>query len=551
MVSGETRPALLVLMGAVIFVLLIACANIANLLLARGASRAAEFAMRKALGASQGRMVRQLLTENLVMTLAGGVLGVLLASLGCKGVAALAPRVLLNSAPGLAGGAADLRVLAFALLTILATTFLFGLAPALQSARPHLTETLKETGRSSGQRARNRRVSGVLVVTEIALAMVLMVGAGLMIQTLTQLSRVNLGFNPDHILTLRVPLSGDRYKQPEAQVAFWEKVVADVKALPGVESASVSRDLPVDGWAGQFFTTSDQPNPQAGQVPDANYVVVGSDYFRSLRIPLRRGRSFNEHDTGAADRVVIVNEELAHSRWPGQDPIGKQLRVGSSTSEEPWLSVVGVAANVRSQGPDEGFHAEIYIPYRQVPWVLRPEHLLLRASATVKPEGLLSAVVREVNKVDPGVPVTDIATLEQIAREPMRAHRMVMALMVSFAGLALVLSALGTYSVLSYSTGQRTREIGMRMALGAQRGNVLRLVVGNSMRLAILGIAVGVAAALVLTQLITDLLFGVSATDPVTFGVVAVVLLASSLLASYIPARRAINVDPMVALRHE
>jgi putative ABC transport system permease protein len=551
MVSGETRPALLVLMGAVIFVLLIACANIANLLLARGASRAAEFAMRKALGASQGRMVRQLLTENLVMTLAGGVVGVLLASLGCKGVAALAPRVLLNSAPGLAGGAADLRVLAFALLTILATTFLFGLAPALQSARPHLTETLKETGRSSGQSARNRRVSGVLVVTEIALAMVLMVGAGLMIQTLTQLSRVNLGFNPDHILTLRVPLSGDRYKQPEAQVAFWEKVVADVKALPGVESASVSRDLPVDGWAGQFFTTSDQPNPQAGQVPDANYVVVGSDYFRSLRIPLRRGRSFNEHDTGAADRVVIVNEELAHSRWPGQDPIGKQLRVGSFTSEEPWLSVVGVAANVRSQGPDADFHAEIYIPYRQGPWVLRPEHLLLRTPATVKPERILSAVVREVHKLDPGVPVTDIATLEQIAREPMRTHRMVMALMVSFAGLALVLSALGTYSVLSFSTGQRTREIGMRIALGAQRGNVLRLVVGSSMRLAIVGIAVGVAAALVLTQLITDLLFGVSATDPVTFGAVAVVLLASSLLASYIPARRAINVDPMVALRHE
>jgi putative ABC transport system permease protein len=551
MVSGDTRSALVVLMGAVIFVLLIACANMANLLLARGASRAMEFAVRNALGAGQGRMVRQLLTENLVMTLTGGVLGVLLASLGCKGMAALAPRFMLNSAPGLASGAADSRVLAFALLTVLATTFVFGLAPALQSARPQLTETLKETGRSSGQSPRSRRFRSVLVVSEIALAMVLLVGAGLMVRTLAQLSRVDLGFNPAHILTLRVPLSGDRYKQPEAQVEFWAHSVAAIQALPGVESASISRDLPIDGWAGQFFTTSDRPNPPAGQVPDANYIVVGPDYFRCLQIPLRRGRSFNEHDTETARRVVIVNEELARLRWPGQDPLGKQLRVGSPSSKEPWLSVVGVAANVHSEGPDFGYRAEMYIPYRQFPWLLRPEHLLVRTSGTTKPEDLVKAVVREVHHVDQAVPVADIATLEQIAREPMMEQRMVMALMVSFAGLALMLSALGTYSVLSYSIAQRTREIGMRMALGAQRRNVLWLVVGGGARLAILGIAVGIAAALVLTRLMTDLLYGVRATDPVTFGTVTVVLVASSLLASYIPARRAINVDPIVALRHE
>lgn len=551
MVSGDTRSALVVLMGAVIFVLLIACSNMANLLLARGAGRANEFAVRKALGAGQGRMVRQLLTETLVISLAGGILGLLLASWGCKGMSALAPRTLLNSAPGLAGGAADTRVLAFALVTILAVTFLFGLAPALQSARAHITETLKEGGRGARQSPRSRHFRNVLVVSEIALAMVLLVGAGLMVRTLTQLNRVNLGFNPAHVLTLRVPLSGDRYQQPQAQADFWEKVVAAVQSLPGVESASVSRGLPVDGWAGQFFTTSDQPNPPAGQVPDANYIVAGPDYFRTLQIPLRRGRVFSSHDTQTGRRVVIVNEELARLYWHGQEPLGKLLRVGSPGSTAPWLSVVGVAGNVRTQGPDNSFHAELYVPYQQFPWTLAPEYLLVRTSATVKAESLVHAVVQEIHRVDVGLPATDIATLEQVAREPMVQQRMVMALMLSFAVLALILSALGTYSVLSYSIAQRTQEIGVRMALGANRGNVLRLVVGESVRLALLGIAVGMGAALALTRLMTDLLFGIGAADPVTFGAVTVVLVGSSLLASYIPARRAINVDPLIALRHE
>jgi putative ABC transport system permease protein len=550
MVSGDTRPALVVLMGAVIFVLLIACANMANLLLARGASRATEFAVRNALGAGEARMVRQLLTESLMITLAGGVLGVLLASWGCQAMAALAPQSLLNSAPGLASGVADLRVLAFALTAILATTFLFGLAPALQSARPHLTETLKETGRDGAQSPQSGRLRSTLVVSEIALAMVLLVGAGLMVRTLAHLSQVNLGFNPAHVLTLRVPLSGERYEQPQAQVEFWDHVVAATKALPGVEAASVSRDLPIDGWAGQFFTTSDRPNPPAGQVPDANYVVVGPDYFRTLQIPLRRGRSFNQHDTQAAGRVAIVNEELARLYWPGQDPLGKQLRPGSPGNTEPWLSVVGVAGNIHSQGPDTGFHAEIYIPHGQFPWMLRPEHLVVRTAATVKPESVVRAVVQVVHHVDQGLPVADIVTMEQLARAPLVEQRMVMALMVSFAGLALVLSALGTYSVLSYSIAQRTREIGLRMALGAQRGNVLRLIVGGSVRLALMGIAVGTAGALALTRLMTGLLFGVRATDPATFCAVIAMRVAATLLASYIPARRAIRVDPIVALRH-
>ncbi len=549
--SGDTRSALVVLMGAVVFVLLIACANMANLLLARGAVRASEFAVRNALGAGQGRVIRQLLTESLVISLAGGALGVLLASLGCRGLVALAPPILLKSAPGLAGGAADLRVLAFALVTVLVTTFLFGLAPALQSARQPAAETMKESGRSSLQSPRSRGFRSVLVVSELALSVVLLVGAGLMIRTLAQLSQVNLGFNPANVLTLRVPLSGDRYKQPKACAEFWEQLVRAVKTLPGVEAASISRGLPIGDWAGQFFTTSYQPNPPAGQVPDANYVVVGPDYFRTIQVPLRRGRSFTEHDTESAGRVAVVNEELARLYWPGQDPIGKQLRVGSSTSTAPWLSVVGVAGNVHSQGPDAGFHPEIYIPYQQFPWTLNPEHLLVRTSSAVKPETLVHAVVQEVHRLDKAQPAADIRTLEQTAREPMAQQRMVMALLVSFAALALVLSMLGIYSVLSYSIAQRTREIGVRVALGAQRGSVLRLVISSGIRLALLGICLGVAAALALTHLITSLLYGVRTTDPVTFGAVIMVLAATSLLACYIPARRAMKIDPIVALRYE
>ncbi|HEX8764384.1 MAG TPA: ABC transporter permease, partial [Candidatus Acidoferrum sp.] len=309
--SADTRPALLVLIAATTFVLLIACANIANLLLARGAGRANEFAIRNALGASQGRLVWQLLTESAVVCLAGGLIGVLLASGLCQGLAGLAPDTLLRAAPDLAAGTTNVRVLGFAMLTLIATTFLFGLAPALQSAKPNVIETLKEAGRSSLQSPQSRRFRSALVVSEVALAVVLLVGAGLMARTLAELIHVNLGFNPKNILTLRAPLSGDRYKEPRSRAQFWEHVVARVEALPGVEAASVSRGVPITGWNGTFFTTAENPNPPVGQVPDANYVIVGPDYFRTMRIPLHRGRGFNDHDTQSGERVVIVNEQLA------------------------------------------------------------------------------------------------------------------------------------------------------------------------------------------------------------------------------------------------
>jgi len=546
--SADTRPALVVLMAATTFVLLIACANVANLLLARSAGRANEFAIRKALGAGQGRLVWQLLTESAVVSLAGGIIGVLLASGLCKGLAALAPETLLRAAPDLAAGTTNVRVLGFTMLTLIATTVLFGLAPALQSAKPKVIETLKEAGRSSLQSARSRRFRSALVVSEIALALVLLVGAGLMVRTLAELIHVNLGFNPKNILTLRAPLSGDRYKEPLSRAQFWEQVVARVEALPGVEAASVSRGVPILGWIGQFFTTAENPNPPSGQVPDANYVIVGPDYFRTMQIPLHRGRGFNDDDTQSAERVVIVNEELARTAWPGQDALGKQLRVGD---DAPWLSVVGVAGDVLSQGADGGIHSELYVPVGQYPWLQGPQHLVVRTSASVKPESVVRAVVEQIHRIDKDVPLTDVETMEQITLESIAEQRMVMALLVSFAGLALVLSTLGIYSVLSYSTAQRTREIGVRMALGAERRSVLRLVVGGGVGLAGLGLAIGIAAALLLTGLMTDLLYGVRATDSLTFVGVSAVLGASSILACYVPARRATKIDPMVALRYE
>jgi len=548
--AGNTRPALLVLMGAVTFVLLIACANLANLLLARGAVRSNELAIRKAVGAGAARIARQLLTESLIISFLGGILGVVLASLGCKGLAVLASESLLQSAPGLASGAANPGVLGFSLATMFATAFLFGLAPAFQGSRLDVTRALKDEGRGSFQSSRSRGFRRALVIGEIALAIVLLVGAGLMVRTLAKLNAVRLGFNPVNVLNLRVPFSGERYKQPESRVEFWQRVVASVKALPGVESASVSRGALIDDWSGQFFVTSEQPNPPSGQVPDANYVIAGTDYFRTLQIPLRRGRTFDEHDTQTSQPVAIINDELARMYWPGQDPIGKRLRIDSS--DAPWRVVVGVAGNILSQGPDYGVHPEIYVPYQQFPWLLDgPHNLLVKASPDVQAASLANAVVREIHRVDRGLPVVDVATLEQVASEDLQQQRMVMTLLLSFAGLALVLSASGIYSLLSYLIAQRTREIGVRMAVGARPMHVFSMVFKDGLRMIVVGLLLGSLASLALTRLMVAILYGVTPSDPATFAAVGFVLSVVALLACFIPARRAAKVDPMVALRYE
>ena len=547
--AGDIESALLVLFGAVIFVLLIACANVANLLLARSSGRTHEFAVRAALGAGEWRMIRQLLTEGLLLSLAGAALGLVFAWYGTRALVFLAPEYLVHSASGLETALLEPRVLAFTVAASVVTALMFGLVPALQGARPQLADTLRESSRGS-QHPAKRRVRSVLVVAQIALAMVLLAGAGLMIRTLAGLRAVHLGLDPSQVLTLRVPLGGDRYEDPEVTAAFWSRVVELVRAVPGVESASVSRGVPIDDWAGQFFTTADQPNPPAGQVPDANYVVVGPDYFNALRIPLRSGRTFDVRDSQTGLPVAIVNEELVRRHWPGQNPIGQRLRMGSPTNTR-WLTVVGVVGNVLTWGGDADFRPQIYVPYQQYPWLLAPRHLIVRTSADVAPASVAGAVVRELQRVDRDQPASDIRTLEQLAGEPLAQQRMVMALLGGFAGLALVLAALGVYGVLTYSVARRTREIGVRLALGAQPVSLLRLVIGDGGRLVFIGIAVGVGAGLPLTRLMAGLLYGVGPSDSVTFVAGALVLASASLLACYLPARRAMRVDPIEVLRQE
>lgn len=548
--STDTRAPLIALMAAVIFVLLIACANIANLLLARSASRAGEFAARSVLGAGVGRLVRQLLTESLLLSFGGGLLGIIIATIGCRSLVAIAPAGLVAAAPGLERGPENLRVLAFGMIVILLTTILFGLAPALDAAwRQSATTTLKQSSGSSLRSRGGQRVRNILVITEVALAVVLLVGGGLMTRTLVELTKVKLGFDPSHVLTMRVPLSGPRYVPEEARARFWDQVLERVAALPGVEAASVSRGLPITGWAGQFFTAAEHPNPPAGQVPDANYLVIGPDYFRAMGIPLREGRPFDAHDTHRSRRVAIVNETLARRYWPGENPIGKQLHVGAPWQVSPWLSVVGVAADVHTDGPDESAHSELYLPYPQFPWVLDPHDLVVRTRGSPTAATVVADVVKAVHSVDPDQPVTDIETMDDIVRIATVTQRATMALMLSLAVLALVLAAVGIYSVLSYSVAQQAHEIGLRVALGARHGAVAWLVVGTTLRLALVGIAIGAVAAWPLTAFLKDLLFGVQAGDPITVAAVIGVLIGTSMVAAYLPARRAINANPIDALR--
>jgi putative ABC transport system permease protein len=547
--AGDTAPALLVLVCAVVFVLLIACANVANLLLARGTARASEMAIRKALGAGRWRVVRQLLTESAVLALAGGGLGVIVSSWGIRGLLSLAPSHLLNSARGLSGEL-DVRMLLLAVGISILTTMLFGLAPAWLNARPELGGTLKETARGA-MHPKSHRFRSALLVGQVALAIVLLVGAGLMIRTLANMNAVKLGFNPVGVLTLRVPLEGSR-AQPARVAAFWSELVKSVEALPGVGSASVARGLPVESWSGQFFVNQDQPNPPDGHVPDANYVVVGPRYFETMQMPLRAGRPFEDQDTADGLPVVIVNEELARAQWPGQNAIGKRIKMGSpSDTNWPWLTVVGVAGSALTEGPRYGVRAEVYVPLQQYPWLLVPQHLVVRASPGTAPASLTRSIVAEMARLDRNLPATDIRTLEEVTALPMGQQRMVLALLGGFAGVALALAALGIYSVLSYSVGQRRREFGVRAALGAQPADIVRLVVGSGARLATVGLGIGLVSALLLTRLMIDLLYGVPPADPVTFLAVSALIGTIALIACYVPARRAMRVNPAEVLRHD
>jgi predicted permease len=558
-VVKHTRPALLVLLGAVALVLLIACANVANLLLVRSTGRERETAIRTALGASRGQIVRQLLVESTLLSMAGAALGLVMAGWGSEILVRLSPPETLKVESSGINSEINASVLLFAVGMALGTGLVFGLAPALGASKLNVNVSLKESGRSSGKSVRGRRLRDVLVVSEFGLALALLVGAALMVKTLLHLNRVDIGLNPDNVLTVKVPLEGPQYKDQRQQAEFFQRLLVRIEALPGVEAASVSRGVPMYGWAGWSFVTADHPNPPAGETPDANYVVIGPHYFRTMGIPLRLGRIFSDGDTPTAERVVIVSESLARKQWPGEDPIGKRLKVGADPSDKslPWLSVVGVAGNVRSEGQYAPFIPELYVPYTQYPWILSPRHIMVRSTSS--PTVIVPAIRREVMALDKDVPVSDVSTLKEIVAAPVRQGQTVMWLLASFAGLALILAAVGIYSVISYAVTQRTHEIGVRMALGASYRDVTTLVVKQGLLLALIGVAAGLVGAFGITQFLSHLpfevrlllLFDVRPTDPLTFTAVAAILSIVALLASYVPARRAARVDPTVALRYE
>jgi putative ABC transport system permease protein len=558
---GSYRPALLVLLGAVGFVLLIACANVANLLLARAAVRQKEFALRATLGASRLRTVRQLLTESLLLSVLGGGLGLLLAMWGVDLLVALSPAEL----PRIAEIGVDARVLAFTLSLSVLTGIVFGLAPALQASHLDLNEALKEGGRSVTGSRRTRRLRGALVVTEIALSLVLLVGAGLLINSFWHLMQVSPGFKAENLLTMQVALPESKYPPTEhhrAQ-AFYRQLLERVATLPGVQSVGATSSLPLaaGGW-GKMLSIEGRPAPPSMEtIPLVQYRQVSANYFGTLGVSPVKGRLFTEQDDPKSPPVALINEEMARRFFPGEDPIGKRIWMGPPENllpggalpegySFPRLTIAGVVNDVKHQGLNQQAGPEVYIPYSQGAGETQ-RSMFLAVRTTVDPMSLAAAVRNEVTAIDKDQPVADIQTMEQRLTASLAQPRFNMLLLGIFAAVALALAAVGLYGVMAYGVTQRTHEIGIRMALGAQRSNVLKLVVRQGMAMALIGVVLGLAASFALTRVMASLLFGVSATDPLVFTIIALLLAAVAFIASYIPARRAIKVDPMIALRYE
>jgi putative ABC transport system permease protein len=543
---GGIRPALLVLLGAVGFVLLIACSNVANLLLARAAARQKEIAIRMALGASRGRIVRQLITESLILAFIGGGAGLLLALWGVESLIALSPANL----PRLSGIGVDGWVLGFTLLISVMTGIIFGLAPALKASRPDLNDALKEGGRGSTEGFSGRRLRNLLVVSEMALALVLLISAGLLIRSFLQLQQVNAGFDPANVLTMSVQLPESKYEQGVQVSAFFEQTLERIAALPGVESAGGVTTLPLSGNNMRTtFTVQNRPAPVPGQEPLAQLRAVTPGYFRTLRIPLLRGEEFTENYKKDRPGRIIINDTMARRFFPDEDPIGLRLSIGLGIDDNDptaW-EIVGIVGDVRHASLDAEPIPEMYVPHSQQSWPFLT--LVVRSSSD--PMALAGPVRSQILALDNDQPVSGIRSMEGMVSASIAQPRFYLLLLSIFAALALVLAAVGIYGVLSYSVTQRMHEIGIRMALGAKQSDVIKLVVGQGMMLALVGVAIGLVSAFVFTRLMSSMLYGVSATDPVTFAALALLLTAVALLASYIPARRATKVDPMIALRYE
>ena len=535
-----TRPALLVLLGAAGFVLLIACANVANLLFARSAARTREIAIRSALGAKRSRIIRQLLTESVLLALTGGIIGVLLALWGLDLLLAIGE----NSIPRVKEIKLDSWALGFSLVISIATGLLFGLVPALQVSKPDMNEALKEGSRSASGSIRRNKIRSLFVIAEVAICLVLLIGAGLMIKSFARLLGVSPGFNPDNVLSMNVALSGSRYGGPEQVAGFYKRSLDRLSEVPGVESAAATSGLPLAGGLGsRYFRIDGRPPQPAGQGFNANINLTTPGYFHTMNIPFIDGRDFDEREAIKTPDSVIVNQEMAHRYWPDENPIGQRLAIGDG----PWRTVVGVVGNVKQSGLDIETRPEMFWPYYQSPVPFTT--FVVRTSGD--PEAATSSVRAAMQEIDKDLPLYGIKTVNEVISDSVAPRRLNMLLLGIFAGLAMVLAAVGIYGVISYSVSQRTREIGIRMALGASRTSVLKLVVGEGMILALNGVAIGVVASYFLTRLLGSLLFGVSTTDPFTFVAISLLLTGVSIVASLIPARRATRVDPMVALRYE
>ena len=541
---GDYRKALMILLGVVSFVLLIACANVANLLLARSAGRQKEIAIRATLGASRWRIIRQLITESLLLSAIGGVLGLVMAVWGIDLLLATIP----IEFPFWMKFTLDGRVLGFTILISVLTGIIFGLAPALQASKIELNETLKEGGRSAGAATGHRRLRSLLVVSELALSLVLLTGAGLMMKSFMRLQQVNSGLNPNNVLTMTITLPQATYKEEEKRRAFYAQLLERVRSLPGVESAGAVSNLPLSGslW-GRSLTVEGRPVLSVGEAPMINHVVVTPGYFRSMGIPLLTGRDIEETDSKDAPKVTVIDERLAREYWPNESPIGKRIRFGPPESNEPWHTIVGVVGEVKHQRLDRSTRKSVYVPFEQIPvrW------MTITARTTGDPLSLAGALRSQVRELDRDQPIADIRPMTEVIKRSVWQPRLYAILFAVFAVVALVLSSVGIYGVMSYAVSQRTHEIGIRMALGASTRDVLKMIVGQGMILTILGITLGLLGAFGVTRVMASLLFGVTATDPVTFVSVALLLGCVALLASYIPARRATRVDPMVALRYE
>jgi predicted permease len=545
-VIGSYRTSFMVLLGAVVFVLFIASANVANMLLVRAISRQKEIAVRIALGARRSRIVRQLLTESLLLALIGGALGFLVSLWGIALLVGFSPADM----PRIKEVTIDGRVFGFTVAVSLLTGVVFGLVPALQASRPNLNEMLKEGGRSAIAGSGRQRTRSLLVVTEIALSLVLLVGAGLLVRSFLRLQSVSPGFNAEHVLTMQLDLSGPNFKTGTQVRAFQSQLLERARQLPGVLSASTRSFVPIapDAPFAYLLFSIDGMPVEPGNRPVAFQNSVSPDYFKTMMIPVVRGREFNDRDVKESQKVAVINETLARKYFSGEDPIGKRVTTDDEPySAESWLTIVGIVGDTKPRSLESEPAAEMYMPFSQA----TQPFLALMIRTAGDPGSVASAVRSQVLEMDKNQPVYGIRTLDTILSESVAAPRFRTLLMGIFAGVALILAAVGIYGVISYSVTQRTHEIGIRMALGATRSDVLRLVVGQGLTVALIGVTIGIIASILLTRLLSGLLFGVSATDMPTFVSASVLLTMVALAACYLPARRATKVDPMVALRYE